>query len=95
MRAWIKQGVWPFFKGMHEKLKLAIHEGAAVIEELCSSLEQCCRNFYERLSREEQLVKIAERVIPSEAWFGFAASALSQHARKGHKQGGLLLDDEV
>ena len=77
------------------KLKLAIDQGTAVVEELCTSLEQCCRNFCERLSREEELVKIAERVIPSEAWFGFAAIALSQQARRGRIDGRQLMDDEV
>jgi len=71
----------------------AVAQGASLIEELCQSLEACCVNFYQRLSREEELVRIAERVVPSEAWFGFAASSLSQQSRKiSAKQ---LIDDDV
>ena len=71
----------------------AFSQGALAVEELCQSLEACCVNFCQRLSREEELVRIAERVMPSEAWFGFAASALSQQSKKlSAKQ---LVDDEV
>ena len=82
-------------RSLQGKLQLALNQGAAVIEDLCASLEQCCMNFYQRLSREEELVKIAERVIPSEAWFGFAATALSQASRKAKIPSRQLEDDEV
>ncbi len=71
----------------------AFIQGALVVEELCQSLEACCVNFCQRLSREEELVRIAERVMPSEAWFGFAASALSQQSHKIPAM--QLADDEV
>lgn len=82
-------------KALRCKLQLAMNQGAAIVEELCASLEQCCVNFYQRLSREEELVKIAERVIPSEEWFGFAANSLSQASRKGKLSAQSLEDDEV
>ena len=75
------------------RFEQAFAQSALFVEELCQSLEACCLNFCERLSREEELVRIAERVMPTEAWFGFAASALSQQSRKiSAKQ---LIDDEV
>ncbi len=71
----------------------AVAHSALYVEELCQSLEACCVNFGQRLSREEELVRIAERVVPSEVWFGFAASALSQQPRKMSIR--QLADDEV
>jgi hypothetical protein len=71
----------------------AFAQGTLAVEEFCQSLEACCVNFCQRLSHEEELVRIAERVMPSEAWFGFAASALSQQPiRISSRQ---LIDDEV
>ncbi len=64
-------------KSLQQRLQLVLTNGTAMIEELCSSLEQCCLNFYQRFNREEELVKIAERVMPNEAWFGLATSFLS------------------
>jgi hypothetical protein len=81
-------------KSLQQKFQLALTSGAAMLDELCSSLEQCCLNFYQRLSREEELVKIAERVMPNEAWFGLATSLLSQHARKSPIQLSLLGDED-
>jgi hypothetical protein len=52
------------------------------VEEVCSSLELCCSNFYRRLAREEELVRVAERLIPSDAWFGIAANFLSHDASR-------------
>lgn len=82
-------------RSLQGKLQSAIDQGASLVEDLCSSLEQCCLNFCQRLSREEELVKIAERVMPSEAWFGFAAKSLSREARKAKIHTRQLLDDEV
>jgi len=53
-----------------------------------------CLNFYEGLLREDELVKIAERVIPNEVWFGLATSLMSEHARKARFQASILCDDE-
>jgi len=66
---------------LRNKLKQALRQGVAAIEEICQSLEQCCSTFYRRLTREEELVQIAERTLPSEAWFGIAADFLSHDAR--------------
>lgn len=67
-------------RSLQSRLKDALREGAAVIDEICAAFEQCCANLYHRLTREEELVQIAERVIPSEAWFGIAANFLSHDA---------------
>lgn len=81
-------------KSLQQRLQHALTNGAAMVDELCSSLEQCCTNFYQRLNREEELVKIAERVMPNEAWFGLATSFMSQHARNSRAEFSLLRDDE-
>ena len=79
---------------LRHRLQLALTKGAAMIEELCASLEQCCLNFCQRLSREEELVKLAERVIPTEAWFGLATIFLSEHASKSRTPMPIMFDDE-
>ncbi len=68
-------------RSLRDKLQRAMRQGAAAIEEICASLEQCCSTVYRRLAREEELVQIAERAIPSEAWFGIATDFLSHDAR--------------
>lgn len=78
---------------LQARVRQAFAQGALAVEELCQSLEACCLNFCERLSREEQLVRLAERVMPSEAWFGFAAHVLSQQPRKISSR--QFADDEV
>ncbi len=80
-------------RSLQTRFAQAFVQGSLVVEELCQSLEACCVNFCQRLSREEELVRLAERVMPSEAWFGFAASALSQQSRKISAI--QLVDDEV
>jgi hypothetical protein len=65
-----------------ERLQEGLHQSRMRIEEVCCSLELCCSNFYRRLAREEELVQIAERLIPSEAWFGIAANFLSHDASR-------------
>ena len=66
---------------VREKLRQLLRDGAAMVDDICSSLEQCCAHFYRRLAREEELVHIAERVIPTEAWFGIAAGFLIEDGR--------------
>lgn len=68
-------------RALQEKLQQALRGGATVIDEICASLEQCCAHFYRWLAREDELVQIAERVMPSEAWFGIAESFLSVDGR--------------
>lgn len=80
-------------RSLQEKLKQALRSGAAAVEEICASLEQCCAHFCRRLAREEELVQIAERVMPTEAWFGIAESFLSVDGRAlKHRE--ALLDEE-
>lgn len=68
-------------RSLRERIQEGLRQGRVLVEEVCSSLELCCANFYRRLAREEELVHIAERLIPSEAWFGIAANFLSHDAR--------------
>ncbi len=68
-------------RSLRDKLHHALRQGAASVEEICDSLEQCCTTLYRRLTREEELVQIAERAIPSDAWFGIAADFMSHDAR--------------
>jgi hypothetical protein len=65
-----------------ERIQDGLRQGRVMVEEVCSSLELCCSNFYRRLAREEELVQVAERLIPSEAWFGIAANFLSHDASR-------------
>lgn len=75
-----------------ERIQEGLRQGRVMVEEVCSSLELCCSNFYRRLAREEELVQVAERLIPSEAWFGIAANFLSHDARR--RKLSLASDDE-
>lgn len=79
-------------KSLRESIQEDLRLGRLLLEEVCSSLARCCENFYRRLVREEELVRVAERLIPSEAWFGIAASFLSHDASR-HKLS-LVLDEE-
>ncbi len=81
-------------RALQEKLQYALRSGAAMVDEICASLEQYCAHFYRRLAREEELVQIAERVMPTEAWFGIAENFLSvdKHALQ---QGETEQDEEA
>ena len=68
-------------RSLREKLQLLLRHGSLAVDEICASLEQCCAHFYRRLKREEELVQIAERVIPAEEWFGIAAGFLVEDGR--------------
>lgn len=67
---------------IRERIQEGLRQGRVLVEEVCSSLELCCSNFYRRLAREEELVQVAERLIPCEAWFGIAANFLSHDASR-------------
>jgi hypothetical protein len=69
-------------RSLGERIHEGLRQGRVMVEEVCSSLELCCSNFYRRLAREEELVQVAERLIPSEAWFGIAANFLSHDASR-------------
>ena len=79
---------------LQSKLRDAVRIGALVIEDFCASLEQCCAHLFHRLTREEELVHIAERFIPNEAWFGIAASFLSQDAARDKQFGTASFEEE-
>lgn len=81
-------------RSLQEKLQQVLRSGAAVVEEICASLEQCCAHFYRRLAREDELVQIAERVMPSEAWFGIAENFLSVDGRASQRRDVVLYDEE-
>ncbi len=68
-------------RSLREKLQQLLRNGTAIVDDICASLEQCCAHFYRRLVREEELVQIAERVIPAEEWFGIAAGFLVEDGR--------------
>ena len=68
-------------RSLREKLRQMLRDGGAMVDDICASLEQCCAHFYRRLAREEELVQIAERVIPAEEWFGIAAGFLIEDGR--------------
>lgn len=81
-------------RSLREKLEDALRLGAVRVDEICSSLEQCCSSIYRRLSKEQELVEIAERVIPSDEWFGIAADFMSYDARTGHAAVQAAADEE-
>lgn len=68
-------------RSLREKLQQLLRHGAVMVDDICASLEQCCAHFYRRLAREEELVLLAERVIPAEEWFGIAAGFLVEDGR--------------
>ena len=69
-------------RSIRERIQEGVRQGRVLVEEVCSSLELCCSNLYRRLAREEELVQVAERLIPCEAWFGIAANFLSHDASR-------------
>lgn len=79
---------------LQEKLQQALRSGIAVVEDICASLEQCCTHFYRRLAHEDELVQIAERVMPTEAWFGIAESFLSVDQRALRQRESVLDEEE-
>jgi hypothetical protein len=58
-----------------------MRSGATVVDDICVTLEQCCASFYRRLLREEELFELAERVIPTDAWFSIAKCFLYEDGR--------------
>ncbi len=68
-------------RSLREKLQQLLCHGTAIVEEIGVALQECCAYFSRRLLREQELVQIAERVIPTEAWFGIAAGFLVEDGR--------------
>ena len=81
-------------RAVQEKLQQALRNGVAVIDEICASLEQCCAHFFRRLAHEDEVVQIAQRVMPTEAWFGIAESFLSVDGRALRRSEPLLDEEE-
>lgn len=67
-------------RSLRELLHRVMASGAVMLDEIAASLEQCGAHVHRWLAREEELVQVAERVIPGDAWFSIAASFLSQDA---------------
>lgn len=66
---------------VREKLQQWLRSGVTLVDEICVTFEECCASFYRRLLCEEELVELAERVIPAEAWFGIAKCFLYEDGR--------------
>lgn len=66
---------------VREQIQQWVRSGTALVDDICRTLEQCCASFYRRLVREEELVALAERVIPPEDWFGIAKCFLYEDGR--------------
>lgn len=71
---------------LHERKNQALGPGARHAKELCHAMEYYCASLSERLSKEEQLLSMAEDIIPGEEWFAIASgflhdaqSRLNQH----------------
>jgi len=73
-------------RSVRDSLRLVCEQGAAKIEELCSSMERYCNNRYQRLIKEEELFRIAQRVIPIDGWFAIAAAFLSYDAESRRRK---------
>jgi hemerythrin-like domain-containing protein len=59
----------------------AFEQGVEGIGDLYGSMELYCQNLCRRLAKEEEeLLPIAQRVIPSEEWFDIAAQFISHDA---------------
>lgn len=80
-------------RSLREKLQQALRNGVAMLDDISASLEQCRAQFHRRLAAEEELVQVAERVIPGDAWFGIAASFLSED-EKTLKRKERVIDEE-
>jgi hypothetical protein len=68
-------------RSVRGRARQAFEQGTDGIGELYRSMEQYCHNLFQRLAKEEEeLLPIAQRVIPSEEWFDIAAQFISHDA---------------
>jgi hypothetical protein len=67
-------------RSLRNELQSALDHGIAKIEEFCRSMDLYCSSLLQRLIKEEELLKIARRVISGEEWFSIAANFLSYDA---------------
>jgi hypothetical protein len=68
-------------RNVRAALRSAFEQGAANIEELCRAMELYCSKLRKRLAREEELFRIAQRVISGDQWFAIASCFLTQDSR--------------
>jgi hemerythrin-like domain-containing protein len=71
---------------VREGLRSAFQQGRDKVKELCHSLQLYCTHLFLRLRKEEELVQIAQRVIPAEEWFDIAAQFLTHDEREQRRQ---------
>lgn len=74
--------------GVMRKSACRMHaHGKQHILRLCGAMEAYCRTLLERLEREEkELLPLAQRVVPSEAWFAIGASFLEEDALRKERR---------
>ncbi len=69
---------------MRRSLRPGACLGPQQAEGACVLVQAYCRNLLERLACEEDvLLPMAERLLPSEAWFDVGAQFLDQDAQRG------------
>lgn len=73
-------------RSLRDKLKLAFEQGVVMIEDLCNSMQLYCNNLYQRLVKEQELFRIAQRVISIEGWFAIAANFFSYDAEHDQRR---------
>jgi hemerythrin-like domain-containing protein len=73
-------------RSLRDELRSALDHGIAKIEELYRSMDLYCSNLLQRLIKEEELLKIARRVISGEDWFSIAANFLSYDAEHDRRR---------
>ena len=81
-------------QSLRTKLQEVMFKGGLMVDEVCASIQLCCANIYQRLRKEEELVAIAERVIPGEEWFGIAASFMSHDVKSAKRLMAPAQDEE-
>jgi hemerythrin-like domain-containing protein len=75
-------------RDMRESLRLATVNGTQQIAQLFSALDDYCKNLLERLAREEnELLPLAQRVIPGETWFTIGTTFMAQDADRNERTG--------
>ncbi|MDB5839292.1 MAG: hypothetical protein JWQ23_1244 [Herminiimonas sp.] len=77
---------------VREGLRMAFEQGMARVNDLCRSMELFCVTLFKRLSKDEELVRVAQRVISIDEWFVMAADFLhhdaEQRLRRRYGDGG-------
>lgn len=71
---------------LQSRLGTSLGQGAGGAKELCHTMEHYCSSLSERLHKEEQLLDVAERLIPGDEWFAIASSFLSPGAQEAPRR---------